>query len=69
MDPNGMMQFEFAQPANRSMQIEATVDFLTWTLWDIGGNTPSYPAAAQNRIITGPSNGPRLFFRPMVKQP
>lgn len=69
MDQNGMMQFEFAQPANRSMQIEATIDFLTWTLWDIAGNTPSYPAAAQNRIITGPSNGPRLFFRPVVKQP
>jgi cytochrome c553 len=63
------LTFEFIQPANRSLQIEATTDFLNWTLWDVPGNTASYPAAPVTRTFTAPVTGPRLFFRPQFKQP
>jgi glucose/arabinose dehydrogenase len=66
---DGMLQFEFTQPANRSMQIEASTDFQNWSLWDAPGNTPSYPATPQNRTLLVPPSGPRLFFRPQFKQP
>lgn len=65
----GMHEFEFTQPANRSMQIEASSDFQTWSLWDAAGNTPSYPSTTQSRTLPGPSSSPRLFFRPFFKQP
>ena len=66
----GMLQIEFSQPPNRSIQIESSTDFQNWSLWDITGNRPWYPAAGQqNRTMTGPENGPRMLFRPRFTQP
>ena len=59
----------FDQPANRSVLVETTTDFQTWPLWDVPGNAPSFPAAAQTRTLTGPRDVPNRFFRLRLTAP
>jgi hypothetical protein len=53
----------FVQPATRSAIVETTTDFQTWSLWDVPGNAPFFPAQAQVRVLTGPRDVPKRFFR------
>ncbi len=68
-EPDGSLRFSFPQPGNRAVQLETSADFTTWSLWDVPGNGLIFPATAQNRVLTGPSNGDRRFFRARFTQP
>src|SRR5439155_12667049 len=46
---NGQLQLNFVQPANRSTVVETSFDLSTWTLWDVPGNSPTYPPSAVQR--------------------
>src|SRR4029434_4833449 len=45
----GNFILQFQQPANRSVLVETTTNFQSWSLWNVPGNAPSYPPAAINR--------------------
>ena len=63
-EPDGaLFSLNFTHPANRSVLIETTGDFLNWSLWDAPGNAPLFPAADLARTVTGPTDGPNRFFR------
>ncbi len=53
------VRFQFVQPANRAAVIETSTDLSKWTLWDVPGNSPKYPAEAAPRTIVAPVNGER----------
>jgi glucose/arabinose dehydrogenase len=59
----GNFILQFTQPANRSVLVETTTDFATWSLWDVPGNAPSFPAANLPRTLIGPAAGPNQYFR------
>lgn len=59
----------FLNPANRSAQVETSTDFGTWTLWDVPGNGPLFPAIQQTRTVTGPTSGARSFYRVKLSEP
>lgn len=59
----------FAQPANRSVLVETTSDLLSWSLWDVPGNSPAFPAAAQARSLSGPLLLPKHFYRLRLSTP
>lgn len=65
----GSLQFEFIHPANRSLQIETSSDSINWTLWNVPGNAPLFPASSQLRALTAPADGKRRFFRPHFARP
>ena len=65
----GGVELDFLQPANRSAQIETSLDLQTWTLWDVSGNTPGYPAAAMQRMLAVPSGEDHEFFRLRLSAP
>jgi glucose/arabinose dehydrogenase/mono/diheme cytochrome c family protein len=65
----GNVQFQFTHPANRAAVVEVSNDMLNWRPWDVSGNTPTYPATAQPRVISVPSNSPEKFFRVKFKEP
>ena len=59
----------FYHPANRSVLIETTTDFKTWSLWDVPGNAPFFPAAAQTRALRGLFDMSSRFFRLRLAEP
>lgn len=59
----------FFHPANRSVLVETTADFSAWSLWDVPGNAPFFPAAAQTRTLRGVFDMPSRFFRLRVSEP
>jgi glucose/arabinose dehydrogenase len=59
----GNFILQFQQPANRSVLVETTTDFQSWSLWNVPGNAPSYPPAAINRTLIGPIDTPNRYFR------
>lgn len=65
----GAFQFQFTQPANRSALIEVSTDLQSWTLWDVPGNTPTYPATAQPVTISAPFDATNKFFRVRLTAP
>jgi mono/diheme cytochrome c family protein len=66
----GQIQFQFTQPANRAALVETSTNFSNWTLWDVPGNSPSYPPTAQPRTIVVPVNtDPRRLFRLRLSMP
>ncbi len=64
-----MFALTFYHPANRSVLVETTTDFKTWSLWDVPGNAPFFPAAAQTRALRGPFAAPSRFFRLRLSEP
>ncbi len=69
--PSGTaVQFTFTQPANRSALVESSTDTANWTLWDVPGNAPSFPASATPRTMTNPRTlETRRFFRLRLSSP
>ncbi len=65
----GSLQFGFTQPANRSAVVEVSTDLQSWTLWDVPGNQPSYPASAQPVTISAPFDAAEKFFRVRLSTP
>ena len=59
----------FHHPANRSVLVETTTDFKTWSLWDVPGNSPSFPATASSRALSGPFDRSNRFFRLRLSEP
>lgn len=57
------LQFTFTQPRNRAVLIETSTDANSWTLWDVPGNAPSYPAVTTLRSLSLPraAEAKRLF--------
>ena len=53
------VRFQFVQPANRAALVETSTDLQNWTLWDVPGNRPTYPAVTESRTIIAPTNGER----------
>ena len=53
----------FPQIANRSVLIETSLDFQTWTLWDVPGNQPLFNATTEMRTLIGPATEPMRYFR------
>ncbi len=64
-----MFSLTFAHPANRSVLVETSTDFQTWSLWNVPGNAPLFPAAAQQRTLSGPFDTTSRFFRLRVSTP
>jgi hypothetical protein len=62
IDP-AVIQISFVHPANRSCLVETSTDLLNWSLWDVPGNAPQFPAADTPRILSGPRVGPQGLFR------
>ena len=64
------VQFRFTQPANRAALIETSTDLVSWSLWDVPGNSPSYPPNATPRIFNTPLNiENRRSFRLQLSSP
>jgi glucose/arabinose dehydrogenase len=66
---NGQLQLSFVQPANRSAVVETSFDLATWTLWDVSGNSPMYPAQAMQRTLAIPPGPGQEFFRLRLSEP
>ena len=57
-------QLTFPHTANRAFLIETSTDLQAWSLWDVPGNSPDYPATTQSRTVTGPMDASAArFFR------
>ena len=65
----GQFTLSFEHPANRSVLIETTTDFQAWSLWNVPGNAPLFPATPQIRVLTGPLDVPNRFFRLRLSTP
>jgi hypothetical protein len=65
----GNFILQFQQPANRSVLVETTADFQTWNLWNVSGNSPTYPPSAVNRTLIGPIDVPNRYFRLRLGEP
>jgi uncharacterized repeat protein (TIGR03806 family) len=63
------VQFQFTQPANRSALVETSSDLANWTLWDVPGNSPTFPPTAQERMIEVPAGEGHRFFRLRLSMP
>jgi glucose/arabinose dehydrogenase len=65
--------FEFDHLANRSFVIEISQDLENWVIWDVDGNTPSFPASdLPESIIQGPVDAgatPKQFYRWRITTP
>jgi uncharacterized repeat protein (TIGR03806 family) len=60
--PGGDVTVTLDVPANRTAQVETSLDLASWSLWDIPGNQGlAAPGGALS--LTGPKLGPRQFFR------
>jgi glucose/arabinose dehydrogenase len=59
----------FDHPANRSVLVETSNDFEAWSLWNVPGNAPLFPATTQTRVLTGPLDMPSRFFRLRLTSP
>jgi hypothetical protein len=59
----------FDHPANRSVLVETTTDLQSWSLWDVPGNTPFFPATPQTRVLTAPFDVPNRYFRLRLSTP
>jgi glucose/arabinose dehydrogenase/mono/diheme cytochrome c family protein len=66
---NGQLQLNFAQPANRSAVIETSTDLAAWTLWDVPGNTPTFPSMSQMRSMSVTLDADHRFFRLRLSLP
>jgi hypothetical protein len=66
---NGGLQLTFIQPANRAAVVETSFDLHTWTLWDVPGNTPTYPVQAMQQMLTIPAGSNQEFFRLRLSAP
>jgi hypothetical protein len=62
------IQIGFVHPANRSCLIETSTDLLNWSLWDVPGNAPQYPAADTPRILSGPRAELQRYFRLKLRE-
>ncbi len=58
----------FPQIANRSVLIETSLDFQTWTLWDVPGNQPLFNATTEMRTLIGPDTEPMRYFRARLSE-
>lgn len=63
VDAANTFTLNFQQPANRSVLVETSTDLHTWSLWDVPGNTPSFPATPRSRTLTGPKDTLMRAFR------
>jgi hypothetical protein len=66
---NGQLLLSFTQPANRSALIETSIDLASWTLWNVPGNTPTFPSLSQMRGMSVTLDGDHRFFRLRLSQP
>jgi hypothetical protein len=69
VDGGEALQLTFTQPPNRSAIVETSIDLSTWTLWDVPGNAPGYPAEAMQRMLTIPAGADHEFFRFRLSAP
>jgi hypothetical protein len=58
----------FEHPANRSVLVETSLNMQDWSLWDVPGNTPFFPAATQMRVLNGAFDQPQRVFRLRVSE-
>ena len=58
-----LFSLTFTHPANRSVMIETSTNFQNWSLWNVPGNSPYYPAISTQRTISGSRDVPYRFFR------
>jgi glucose/arabinose dehydrogenase len=65
----GNFILNFQQPAHRSVLVETTTNFQSWSLWNVSGNAPSYPPTTIPRTLMGPIDTPNRFFRLKLGQP
>ena len=62
-------QVFFYHPANRLCLIETSTNLLQWVRWNVPGNQVQYPLSASWRVLTGPADVNRRFFRAKLDQP
>jgi hypothetical protein len=65
----GQLQIGFTQPANRAALVETSRDLVTWQLWDVPGNAPSFPATSQARVFFAPIGETPELFRVRLREP
>ena len=66
---DGTFQLSFTHPANRSVLVETSSDLVNWSLWNVPGNTPIFPAAPVMRTLEGPMDLPSRTFRLRIGEP
>ncbi|MES2982898.1 MAG: PQQ-dependent sugar dehydrogenase [Verrucomicrobiota bacterium] len=66
---SGQFSMTFTQPANRAVLVETSTDLQNWSLWNIPGNVPTYPAASTQRTLSGNRDNPFQFFRLRLSGP
>jgi glucose/arabinose dehydrogenase/mono/diheme cytochrome c family protein len=66
---NWQLEFDFTQPANRAAVIETSFDLTNWSLWNVAGNSPMYPASATPRTFAIPAGNDHEFFRLRLSGP
>jgi glucose/arabinose dehydrogenase/mono/diheme cytochrome c family protein len=65
----GRVALDFVQPPHRVAIVESSGDLATWQAWPVEGNTPRHPATATPRLLEGPADGHRRFFRVRLSEP
>jgi mono/diheme cytochrome c family protein len=68
-DEGALFSLTFTHPANRSVMIETSTNFQNWSLWNVPGNAPYYPAISTQRTISGNRDVPYRFFRLRLSTP
>ncbi len=64
---NGQFRLSFYAPENKSIQVEASTNLSTWTLWDIPGND-GLPQPGGQKSLQGPMSDQKSFFRLRLKE-
>jgi glucose/arabinose dehydrogenase/mono/diheme cytochrome c family protein len=59
----------FTHPANRSVLIETSTNLQQWSLWNVPGNAPFYPASSTQRVIQGVRTSTNQYFRLRIAAP
>ncbi len=57
------IEISFIHPANRSCLVETSTDMVNWSLWNVPGNDPRYPAIDTPRTLSGLKTGTNQNFR------
>lgn len=64
-----VFSLSFTHPANRSVLIETSTNLQQWSLWNVSGNAPFYPASSTQRVIQGVRTSTNQYFRLRIAAP
>ena len=65
----GQVVLDFVQPPHRVAIVESSGDLATWQDWPVDDNLPTHPATGIPRLLQGPADPSRRFFRIRLSEP